>query len=154
VPDVHFAWSGLVFWIELKTTKNNSVRLSPQQIAWNTVYSRSGGLSFILVKHLSSGDLFLFEGAQSLEIGRNGLRSGALFRGSGHQAMWDQVRESGIKHLESVLEQLRGSGVGDSGSGVGDSGSGFGASAQEQLGTGSPVPRSQQPGLEAKEKEA
>jgi hypothetical protein len=121
-----------------------------------------------LVKHLSSGDLFLFEGAQSLEIGRNGLRSGALFRGSGHQAMWDQVRESGIKHLESVLEQLRGSGVGDSGSGVGDSGSGvgdsgsgfgasgsgFGASAQEQLGTGSPVPRSQQPGLEAKEKEA
>jgi hypothetical protein len=107
-----------------------------------------------MVKHLSSGDLFLFEGAQSLEIGRNGLRSGALFRGSGHQAMWDQVRESGIKHLESVLEQLRGSGVGDSGSGVGDSGSGFGASAQEQLGTGSPVPRSQQPGLEAKEKEA
>ena len=91
---MHFAWLGLVFWIELKTTKNNSVRLSPQQIAWNTAYSRNGGLSFILVKHLSSGDLILFEGAQSLEIGRNGLRSGSLFRGSGHQAMWDQVREA------------------------------------------------------------
>ena len=140
VPDVHFAWSGLVFWIELKTTKNNSVRLSPQQIAWNTAYSRNGGLSFILVKHLSSGDLILFEGAQSLEIGRNGLRSGHLFRGSGHQAMWDQVRESGIKHLESVLSGLRGSGFGDP--------------AQEQLGTGAPVPGSQQPGLEAKEKQA
>ncbi len=147
VPDVHFAWLGLVFWIELKTTKNNSVRLSPQQIAWNTAYSRNGGLSFILVKHLPSGDLILFEGAQSLEIGRDGLRSGSLFRGSGHQAMWNQVRESGITHLESVLEQLRGSGVGDSGSG-------FGGLAQGQLGTGSPVPRSQQPGLEAKEKQA
>jgi hypothetical protein len=108
----------------------------------------------MMVKHLSSGDLFLFEGAQSLEIGRNGLRSGALFRGSGHRELWDRVRETGIKHLELVLSGLRGSGVGDSGSGVGDSGSGFGASAQEQLGTGSPVPRSQQPGLEAKEKEA
>lgn len=140
MPDVHFAWSGLVFWIELKTTKNNSVRLSPQQIAWNTAYSRNGGLSFILVKHLSSGDLILFEGAQSLEIGRNGLRSGHLFRGSGHQAMWDQVRESGIKHLESVLSGLRASGFGDP--------------AQGQLGTGAPVPGSQQPGLEAKEKEA
>lgn len=140
MPDVHFAWSGLVFWIELKTTKNNSVRLSPQQIAWNTAYSRNGGLSFILVKHLPSGDLILFEGAQSLEIGRNGLRSGSLFRGSGHQAMWDQVRESGIKHLESVLSGLRGSGFGDP--------------AQGQLGTGAPVPGSQQPGLEAKEKEA
>lgn len=140
MPDVHFAWSGLVFWIELKTTKNNSVRLSPQQIAWNTVYSRSGGLSFILVKHLSSGDLFLFEGAQSLEIGRNGLRSGALFRGSGHRELWDRVRETGIKHLELVLSGLRGSGVRDSAPGV--------------PGTGAPVPRSQQPGLEAKEKQA
>jgi len=147
VPDVHFAWSGLVFWIELKTTKNNTVRLSPQQIAWNTAYSRNGGLSFILVKHLPSGDLILFEGAQSLEIGRNGLRSGSLFRGSGHQDLWHQVRESGIGHLESVLEQLRGSGVGDSGSGFGDPGPG-------QPGTGAPVPGLQQPGLEAKEKEA
>jgi hypothetical protein len=109
---------------------------TPEANFWNTV-----------VKHLPSGDLILFEGAQSLEIGRNGLRSGSLFRGSGHQAMWNQVRESGITHLESVLEQLRGSGVGDSGSG-------FGGLAQGQLGTGSPVPGSQQPGLEAKEKQA
>ena len=114
VPDVHFAWSGLVFWMELKTTKNNTVRISSQQIAWNTAYSRNGGLSFILVKHLSSGDLFLFEGAQSLEIGRNGLRTGALFRGSGHQDLWAAVRESGIGHLESVLSGLR-VGVRDSG---------------------------------------
>lgn len=102
-----------MFWIELKTTKNNTVRLAPNQIAWNTAYSRSGGLSFILVKHLSSGDLFLFRGAQSREIGRNGLREEPLFRGSGHEALWDRVRESGIEHLESVLAAQQESGVGD-----------------------------------------
>lgn len=112
VPDVYFNWSGLMFWIELKTTKNNTVRLAPNQIAWNTAHSLSGGLSFILVKHLSSGDLFLFEGAQSREIGRNGLREEPLYRGSGYEALWDRVRESGIEHLESVLAAIRDSGVG------------------------------------------
>jgi len=141
VPDVHFAWSGLVFWMELKTTKNNTVRISSQQIAWNTAYSRNGGLSFILVKHLSSGDLFLFEGSQSLEIGRNGLRTGALFRGSGHQDLWAAVRESGIGHLESVLSGLR--------VGVRDSG----LPAPGAPGTGAPVP-GLEPGIEAKEKGA
>jgi hypothetical protein len=141
---VHFAWSGLVFWMELKTTKNNTVRISPQQIAWNTAYSRNGGLSFILVKHLSSGDLFLFEGAQSLEIGRNGLRTGAMFRGSGHQDLWAAVRASGIGHLESVLSGLRGSG----------SGSGFGDLEPVLPGTGAPVPGAREPGIEAKEKGA
>ena len=110
VPDVHFTWSGLVFWLELKTTKNNSVRLSPQQIAWNTAYSSKSGLTFILVKHLSSGDLFLFRGAGALEVGRSGLAAEALFRGSGYEDLWGAVRESGIKHLDSVLSGLRGSG--------------------------------------------
>lgn len=124
MPDVHFTWSGLMFWIELKTSKHNAVNLSPQQIAWNTAYSRSGGLSFILVKHLSSGDLFLFRGADALEIGREGLAfgigdqgsgtsvrgSGALFRGSGHRELWAKVRASGTLHLEQVLAGVRGSG--------------------------------------------
>jgi len=123
VPDVYFNWSGLMFWIELKTTKNNSVRLAPNQIAWNTAHSLSGGLSFILVKHLSSGDLFLFEGAQSREIGRIGLREEPLYRGSGYQALWDRVRESGIGHLESVLAAQR---LLQQDSGVGDRDSGFG----------------------------
>ena len=104
---MHFVWQGLVFWIELKTTKNNTVRLASNQIAWNTAYSHSGGLSFILVKHLSWGDLFLFEGAQSREIGRNGLREEPLFRGSEYWDLWTAVRESGIGHLETVLSGLR-----------------------------------------------
>lgn len=123
---MYFNWSGLMFWIELKTTKNNTVRLAPNQIAWNTAHSLSGGLSFILVKHLSSGDLFLFEGAQSREIGRNGLREEPLYRGSGYEALWDRVRDSGIEHLESALEAQRllqqDSGVGFRDSGIGTPG--------------------------------
>ena len=95
VPDVHVVWAGLVFWLELKTTKNNTVRISPQQIAWNTAYSRSGGLSFILVKHLSSGDLFLFRGARALDIATSGLAAEAEFRGSGFGELWDRIRGSG-----------------------------------------------------------
>ena len=95
VPDVHVVWAGLVFWLELKTTKNNTVRISPQQIAWNTAYSRSGGLSFILVKHLSSGDLFLFRGARALDIATSGLAAEAEFRGSGFGDLWDRIRDSG-----------------------------------------------------------
>jgi hypothetical protein len=95
VPDVHVAWAGVVFWLELKTTKNNTVRISPQQIAWNTAYSRSGGLSFILVKHLSSGDLFLFRGARALDIATSGLAAEAEFRGSGFGELWDRIRGSG-----------------------------------------------------------
>ena len=95
VPDVHVVWAGLVFWLELKTTKNNTVRISPQQIAWNTAYSRSGGLSFILVKHLSSGDLILFRGARALDIATSGLAAKAEFRGSGFGELWDRIRGSG-----------------------------------------------------------
>ena len=95
MPDVHVVWAGLVFWLELKTTKNNTVRISPQQIAWNTAYSRSGGLSFILVKHLSSGDLFLFRGARALDIATSGLAAEAEFRGSGFGDLWDRIRDSG-----------------------------------------------------------
>ena len=95
VPDVHVVWAGLVFWLELKTTKNNTVRISPQQIAWNTAYSRSGGLSFILVKHLSSGDLFLFRGARALDIAISGRAAEAEFRGAGFGDLWDRIRDSG-----------------------------------------------------------
>ena len=90
----HVVWAGLCS-VELKTTKNNTVRISPQQIAWNTAYSRSGGLSFILVKHLSSGDLILFRGARALDIATSGLAAEAEFRGSGFGELWDKIRGSG-----------------------------------------------------------
>ena len=117
MPDVHIVWAGLVFWLELKTTKNNSVRISPHQIAWNTAYSRSGGLSFILVKHLSSGDLFLFRGASALDLGRSGLATEAEFRGSGYDNLWAAIRDSGF----------------------GDSGFGDHRALDQGAGTGAPV---------------
>jgi len=142
IPDVHFTWSGLMFWMELKTTKNNAVKLSPQQIAWNTAYSAKSGLNFILVKHLPSGDLILFRGSRAVDLARSGLAAGGEFRGSGHEELWEYVRESGISHLELILSGLRGSGFGASTPG-----------ATLAQGTGAPVP-GLEPGLEAKEKQA
>ena len=142
IPDVHFTWSGLMFWMELKTTKNNAVKLSPQQIAWNTAYSAKSGLNFILVKHLPSGDLILFRGSRAVDLARSGLAAGGEFRGSGHEELWEYVRESGISHLELILSGLRASGFGASTPG-----------ATLAQGTGAPVP-GLDPGIEAKEKEA
>ena len=73
IPDVHLLWDGLPFWIELKTTKNNTVKISPQQIAWNYKYSVNGGLNFFLVKHLFWSDLFLFRGDQGSRLLDQGL---------------------------------------------------------------------------------
>lgn len=130
VPDAHLSWAGLVFWLELKTTKNNALNLSPHQIAWNTSYCKSGGLSFILVKHLSSGDLILFEGVRAAEVRASGLRESGvtpLYRGRDFGGLWETIRASGFGHLETVL-------------------AGLGA---QSLGPGPG-----QPGLEAKEKGA
>lgn len=107
VPDVDCIWSGISFWMELKTTKNNAVNLSPNQIAWNTAYSGSGGLSFILVKHLSSGDLFLFEGFRVRELRVSGLKTKSLVRGSGYKELWETIRGAGIEHLSKVLVNLQ-----------------------------------------------
>jgi len=121
VPDVHIVWDCLPFWIELKVTKGKGVNLSPQQIAWNTAYSRCGGLSFILVKGSGQADLFLFEGSRAAEIGEIGLAASPLYRGRDWSGLWDKIRESGF---------------GTSGSGFGDhrllvQGAGTGAPVQQ-----------------------
>ena len=115
VPDVHAVWDGLAFWIELKVTKTSAVRLSPHQIAWNTAYSLSGGLSLILVKHLSQGTLFLFEGHQAREIASEGLdKCTAIWTGRSAPSAWEAIGQL----YDSRRPQIR-----DSGSGVRDSGS-------------------------------
>ena len=91
---MHLVWSGLVFWIELKVSKGNTVRLSPEQIAWNTAYSRSGGLSFILVKDPRDGSLFLFGGAQAALVAKEGLRACALYHGSSFEDLWAGLRSA------------------------------------------------------------
>lgn len=94
MPDVHLVWSGLVFWIELKVGKGNTIRLSPEQIAWNTVYSRSGGLTFILVKDPRDNSLFLFEGSDAALVAKEGLRACALYHGSSFEELWTGLRSA------------------------------------------------------------
>ena len=105
VPDVHVIWNGLAFWIELKLTKANKIRLSPNQIAWNTKYSLNNGLAYILVQRLGEGSLFLFRGDDARELATNGLNTEPIIRvsGSGFGDIFGAIRDSGIKHLESII---------------------------------------------------
>tara|TARA_R100000008_G_C3499385_1_gene122864 strand:+ start:92 stop:523 length:432 start_codon:yes stop_codon:yes gene_type:complete len=107
VPDVHIIWDKLSFWIELKITKANKIKLSSNQIAWNTKYCLNGGLSFILVQRLGEGSLFLFRGDDARELATNGLNTEPIIKvsGSGFGDIFGAIRESGIKHLETVIKK-------------------------------------------------
>ena len=104
VPDVDCIWSGISFWMELKTTKNNTVNLSPNQIAWNTKYCLNGGLSFILVQRLGEGSLFLFRGDDARDLASKGLSIDPIIKtsGSGFGDIFGIIRVSGYKHLETL----------------------------------------------------
>jgi len=104
VPDVHIIWNGLAFWIELKLTKANKIRLSPNQIAWNTKYSLNNGLAYILAQRVGEGSLFLFRGEDARQLAIDGLTMEPIIRvsGSGFGDIFGAIRESGIKHLESI----------------------------------------------------
>ena len=107
VPDVHVIWDGLPFWIELKLTKANKIRLSPNQIAWNTKYSLNNGLAYILVQRIGEGSLFLFRGEDARQLAIDGLNTEPIIKvsGSGFGDIFGSIRESGIKHLETVIKK-------------------------------------------------
>jgi Holliday junction resolvase len=107
VPDVHVIWNGLPFWIELKLTKANKIRLSPNQIAWNTKYSLNNGLAYILVQRVGEGSLFLFRGEDARQLAIDGLNTEPIIKvsGSGFGDIFGAIRESGIKHLETVIKK-------------------------------------------------
>jgi penicillin-binding protein-related factor A (putative recombinase) len=71
--DTFLCHNGKSVFVELKTTKNNKILLQTSQIAWNMSLFNAKGLSFFLVKHLLTSDLFLFEGGQAIEISEKGL---------------------------------------------------------------------------------
>jgi hypothetical protein len=81
VPDVHMVWDGLPFWMELKTSKSNAVKVSPHQVAWNMAYFARGGANFFLVKDLSKKDIVLFGGDQGPDLIQGGMSAaqGARF---------------------------------------------------------------------------
>tara|TARA_R110002012_G_C11644269_1_gene610910 strand:+ start:1938 stop:2297 length:360 start_codon:yes stop_codon:yes gene_type:complete len=73
MSDTFLCHDGTSVFLELKTTKNNQVLLQTSQIAWNMSLFNAKGLSFFLVKHLVTLDLFLFEGCQAIELSEKGL---------------------------------------------------------------------------------
>ena len=66
------------FTVELKVTNRNSVRLSPHQIAFHIRHPKN---SFILVKHLASSRLKLYEGSQVNQLVACGLKLDACSLG-------------------------------------------------------------------------
>ena len=104
VPDVHVIWNGLAFWIELKITKDNKIRLSSNQIAWNTKHSLNFGLSYILVQRVGEGSLFLFRGDDARDLASKGLSVNPIIKtsGSGFGDIFGIIRVSGYKHLETL----------------------------------------------------
>jgi len=96
-------WEGLPFWVELKTTKNNTIKISPNQIAWNMAYSARGGLNFYLVKSLSLNKLFLFRGDQGASILDQGLCDSALLVCGSASQLFAALRPFLIDHYMKVL---------------------------------------------------
>ena len=59
------------FTVELKVTKSNKVIFSPHQIAFHVRHPNS---TFIMVKHLASRDVKLYEGKDIMELVACGLK--------------------------------------------------------------------------------
>ena len=79
------------FTLELKVTTSKKVRLSPHQISFHIRHPLN---SFILVKHLASSDVKLYEGQQVEPLAACGLQLEAL--------------ESGLEACGLLLAELGG----------------------------------------------
>ena len=103
VPDVHMVWDGLPLWMELKTTKSNAVKVSPHQVAWHMVYYARGGLSFFLVKSLSSKDLLLFGGEKGPDLLQNGVQGAEGLRFPNPASLFEGLRPRLVSHYSQFL---------------------------------------------------
>jgi len=103
MPDVYIIWDGLPIWLELKVITANSVKLSPQQIAWHTAHSHAGGLSFFLVKSTKDRGLFLFEGRHGRLVASEGVSCGQGSRFEDRDSMWEGLRAAARGHYERAL---------------------------------------------------
>ena len=103
VPDVHIVWDGLPFWFELKTTKGNAVKVSSHQAAWHMAYYARGGLSFFLVKALSTKDLYLFGGDQGPSLIFKGIKGAEGQRFSNPASLFESLRPRLLEHMSATL---------------------------------------------------
>ena len=70
--------NGHFFTVELKVTTGNKIRFSPHQIAFHVRHPNN---SFIMVKHLASRDVKLYEGLRIMELVACGLKLDACRSG-------------------------------------------------------------------------
>ena len=61
------------FWVELKVSSGNKVRLSPGQISWHMNRFKLGGKSFIMVTPLEQRGISVYSGGRSLDLASQGL---------------------------------------------------------------------------------
>ena len=61
------------FWVELKVSSGNRVRLSPGQISWHMNRFKLGGKSFIMVTPLEQRGISVYSGGRSLDLASQGL---------------------------------------------------------------------------------
>ena len=60
IPDLHCAYKGKVFWLELKANDIKNSNLSKYQINWILKHQRHGGLVYILNKSIKQRALKLY----------------------------------------------------------------------------------------------
>jgi Holliday junction resolvase len=60
IPDLHCAYKGQVFWIELKANDSKNCNISKYQINWILKYEKQGGLVYILNKSVKQRALKLY----------------------------------------------------------------------------------------------
>jgi penicillin-binding protein-related factor A (putative recombinase) len=60
IPDLHCAYKGQVFWLELKANNIKNCNLSKYQINWILKYQRQGGVVYILNKTIKQRALKLY----------------------------------------------------------------------------------------------
>ena len=68
IPDLHCAYKGNTFWLELKTNTIKNCNLSKFQINWILKYQRHGGIVYILNKSIKQGHFKLYTLEQSLVL--------------------------------------------------------------------------------------
>ncbi len=99
MPDVHLVWDGLPFWMELKVSNSNAIKLSPHQVAWNMAYWARGGANFFLVKRAKERDILLFGGDQGPELLELGCLAPCALRVDSPAALFGALRPV----LEGIL---------------------------------------------------
>ena len=69
---------GHFFTVELKVTRSRKIRFSPHQIAFHKLHPKN---TFIMVKHLTSCDVKLYEGSKIEQLAACGLKLDACCLG-------------------------------------------------------------------------